>query len=417
MACRCWFLLSYLWLSFAVGRCAYSFADGQETVEHDPNVFFAPDKLLPSGSPLPAVLATWRKSSHLRPRRTNNHSIPICYWLVLLGGDIETNPGPVKFPCTICGKPVKCNQMGVCCDECENWTHAKCCGLSVGEYQEMAAMEDFPWICPSCTMKALPLVDASLDSCLNNSHISSFELSNISENFSPLDECTNNAIFCHLNSQSLLNKMDELRSALSETRRPVILGVCETWLNSSVPNGEVDIPSYDLYRHDHGSKGGGILMYVPERCRSKRRLELESKEVEIVWIEMRLNRRPVLVGTMYRPPHAQPSLLTELETMLEGATSEGKDISLMGDLNINLLAPSNLSNKLSLIANEYNLTQLISKPTWITNHSQTLIDVLFTSNPDLFTSTGTAELTGSDHLMIYGECTAKVQQNMYSKDL
>ena len=95
--------------------------------------------------------------------------------------------------------------------------------------------------------------------------------------------------------------------------------------------------------------------------------------------------------------------------MLEGATSEGKDIILMGDLNINLLAPSNLSNKLSLIANEYNLTQLISKPTRITNHSQTLIDVLFTSNPDLFTSTGTAELTGSDHLMIYGECTAKVQ--------
>ena len=258
-------------------------------------------------------------------------------------------------------------------------------------------------------MKALPLVDASLDSWLNNSHISSFELSNIPENFSPLDECTNNVMFCHLNSQSLLNKMDELRSALSETRRPVILGVCETWLNSSVPDGEVAIPSYDLYRHDRGSKGGGILMYVPERCRSKRRLELESKEVEIICIEMCLSRRSILVGTTYRPPHAQPSLLAELETMLERATSEGKDIVLMGDLNINLLAPSKLSNKLSLIANEYNLTQLISKPTGITNHSQTLIDVLFTSNLDLFTSTGTAELTGSDHLMIYGKCTAQVQ--------
>ena len=36
------------------------------------------------------------------------------------------------------------------------------------------------------------------------------------------------------------------------------LGVCETWLNSSVPNGEVAIPSYDLYRRDHGSKGGSF---------------------------------------------------------------------------------------------------------------------------------------------------------------
>ena len=134
------------------------------------------------------------KSPYLRPRKTDNHLIPICYWLILLGGDVKTNPGPVKFPCTICGKPVKSNQMGVCCDECENWTHVKYCSLSVGEYQEMAAREDFPWS-PSCTMKALPLVDASLKICLNDYHETSFELSNISENFSPLDECTNNVMF------------------------------------------------------------------------------------------------------------------------------------------------------------------------------------------------------------------------------
>ena len=23
-----------------------------------------------------------------------------------IAGDVETNPGPVKFPCTVCGKPV-----------------------------------------------------------------------------------------------------------------------------------------------------------------------------------------------------------------------------------------------------------------------------------------------------------------------
>ena len=120
LVCRCWCLLSRLWMSFAVGRYAYSFADDKETVDDDLNVYFAPDKLLPGGNPLLVVLATWRKSLYLRPRRTGDRSIPICYWLILLGGDVETNPGPVKFPCTICGKPVKSNQMGVCCDECEN---------------------------------------------------------------------------------------------------------------------------------------------------------------------------------------------------------------------------------------------------------------------------------------------------------
>ena len=36
------------------------------------------------------------------------------------------------------------------------------------------------------------------------------------------------------------------------------------------------IPSYNLYRHDRRSRGRGVLVYVPKRCRSKRRLDLED---------------------------------------------------------------------------------------------------------------------------------------------
>ena len=79
-------------MSFAVGRYAYSFADDKETVDDDLNVYFAPNKLLPGGNPLLVVLATWRKSLYLRPRRTGARSIPICYWLILLGGDVENIP-------------------------------------------------------------------------------------------------------------------------------------------------------------------------------------------------------------------------------------------------------------------------------------------------------------------------------------
>ena len=39
--------------------------------------------------------------------------------LLLLGEDIEVNPGQWKFPGGICSKPVKSNQMGIKCDECE----------------------------------------------------------------------------------------------------------------------------------------------------------------------------------------------------------------------------------------------------------------------------------------------------------
>ena len=55
---------------------------------------------------------------------------------------------------------------------------------------------------------------------------------------------------------------------------------------------------------------GGVLVYVPKRCRSKSRLDLEDDEIECVWVELRLNKRTILMGNMYRPPNAHSSLIT-----------------------------------------------------------------------------------------------------------
>ena len=49
------------------------------------------------------------------------------------------------------------------------------------------------------------------------------------------------AILCHLNIQSVMPKMDEVREILTDTKRPVILGLSETWLDKSVLDGEISI--------------------------------------------------------------------------------------------------------------------------------------------------------------------------------
>ena len=47
--------------------------------------------------------------------------------LLLLSGNVETNPGPqVKFSCGCCARPVICNQRGVQCDLCNIWFHTRC---------------------------------------------------------------------------------------------------------------------------------------------------------------------------------------------------------------------------------------------------------------------------------------------------
>ena len=153
--------------------------------------------------------------------------------LLLLSGDIEMNPGPVKYPCTVCTKVVRSDQRAISCDECDRWTHASCCGIGKDQYSHLSSMGDFQWICPSCQLKELPFRDSSL-----NSEISIMDLTTASENGetvmdSPFDSPSDKAILCHLNTQSVGNKLDELKLNLSKSKRPIVLGISESWLDSS----------------------------------------------------------------------------------------------------------------------------------------------------------------------------------------
>ena len=59
--------------------------------------------------------------------------------LLLLCGDINTNPGPNwKYPCGSYKKPVKSNQHGIQCDSCDSWIHTCCLGMNNDEYQLLA---------------------------------------------------------------------------------------------------------------------------------------------------------------------------------------------------------------------------------------------------------------------------------------
>ena len=48
-------------------------------------------------------------------------------FILLLSGDIATNPGPTNYPCSKCGGGVR---SGVLCTACNLWVHSRCEGLS-----------------------------------------------------------------------------------------------------------------------------------------------------------------------------------------------------------------------------------------------------------------------------------------------
>ena len=108
MAIGCRFLLSGLWFCFAVFRICHA----HEFVQDDNLELLFGLRQLAVRSP--SALCTWRVNSHLRPwassSRRRHFVVPNCYWLILLAGDVETNPGPTKYPCTSCSKAVRNNR-------------------------------------------------------------------------------------------------------------------------------------------------------------------------------------------------------------------------------------------------------------------------------------------------------------------
>ncbi len=149
------------------------------------------------------VIAATGKLSHLSlvfaqgsPRRV------VLSWLLLYSGDIEVNPGPTKYPCTVCNRSVRENDRGILCDMCEKWTHAACGNISIDNYNLFSSQgSSQDWFCPSCIRNELPFNNTSLTS--STSPISSG--SNTQSNL--VAHVSKNGIKCvMLNARSIVNK-------------------------------------------------------------------------------------------------------------------------------------------------------------------------------------------------------------------
>lgn len=87
---------------------------------------------------------------------------------------------------------------------------------------------------------------------------------------------------------------------------------------------------------------------------------------------------------------------------------------MMGDFNCDL---SNVNNRTSLLAaklsdilDQYNLYNTIKEPTRVTPETQTVIDLIVTSNKQLINRAGTIPLGVSDHNLIYAKLTIKTSR-------
>ena len=111
-------------------------------------------------------------------------------------------------------------------------------------------------------------------------------------------------------------------------------------------------------------------MYHRKSLKCIRRKEFEISKIETIWCEIILpNSKPFLVCTVYRPPSSLSQWIDLFEEELSAAQVSGLEMIIMGDINIDYYACTN-SKWLNLVQ-LFDLTQLVSEPTRVTESSTT----------------------------------------------
>ena len=187
-----------------------------------------------------------------------------------------------------------------------------------------------------------------------------------------------------LNIRGLMNKQDQLQRLLAITDTDAIL-VCETWL-TKIKEKLVDITGYKLESKIRTDKlGGGVGIIINKHLRSRPRPDLEQNTeiLEHVILEVKTDKRNILLVSGYRPPNTNvKKFLLEYKNLIKQLTKIKSHEVIIGiDHNLDLLKTHKHShtNDFLEINLRKNLLPTISKPTRITTKSATLIDNVFLS--------------------------------------
>ena len=230
--------------------------------------------------------------------------------------------------------------------------------------------------------------------------------------------------FLHLNVNSLIPKIDEIRNIAFKTKAAVI-GITESKLDNSINDIEVKIDGYSIIRNDRNRNGGGVACYIRnDLCFNSK--TIFDKQIETVFFEILIPKmKSILIGIFYRPP-TQNEFLEHIIKDLHTIDFTKQEVFILGDFNVNLfynnkyildekndignlipLGP--LINKYKELCQTFSLKQLIMEPTRISSHTSTLLDHVLTNAENKISNSGVIDIGISDHQLIY--CTRKIERN------
>ena len=162
-----------------------------------------------------------------------------------------------------------------------------------------------------------------------------------------------------------------------------------------------------------GQTGMGLFIHDSVLASVKRRHDLESENVESMWIEYRFSVTgpATLIGFVYRNPASPLSWYDDFVLMMDNVQKCNTDFILLGDFNIDLLKriPDSWESIMSL----FGLHQIISQPTRTTPTSSTLLDHIYTNNVQMVSGVAVDDVCISDHCPITCTLLSKIPKSKH----
>jgi hypothetical protein len=352
--------------------------------------------------------------------------------LILLSGDVNPNPGPVKYPCSVCEKPVAKNHRALQCDQCDSWVHIKCDNppMTPKEYEKFMTITHLTWECPSCRLPNLS--DSFFMDRSNINLANSFSaLSDSNESLASDSDSSQQSFtkrpgtirFMTMNCQSLrrANRWTTLNAHIN-TYLPIHL--TETQLDSNIASSEIlqGGSDYDICRKDRNSHGGGVMIMTHKKYVTTNETGYDS-DCEIIWNKIAMSGcKPLYTAAYYRPPNGDQYALEQLEESLQKIPQQrhSPNILLSGDFNMPALNwgeenysvdnqpeyGAGLNNKMLEIVDDYNLSQCVKEPT----REHNILDLVLTTNPDLVRNVQVVDGM-SDHKAVICDIDMKAKIN------
>ena len=218
---------------------------------------------------------------------------------------------------------------------------------------------------------------------------------------------------CHLNIFHLFNKLPDINVLLSKQKKSIqILGLTETRLDHRIDDYDISINNYTLFRRDKKQeRHTGIAAYVHNAISNqvRRRMDLEYKEIESLWLEVKHEKNtPLLICFLYRNPTCTAEWQIQFQNMIDNIPDKNHELLILGDFNIDLKKTQQSWNSLTSLLG---LSQLISDYTRVTKTTKTMIDHIYSRNIHRINNVKVIESGVSDHYLISCSYLKKVEKN------